>query len=124
MSNSTDHFPTDPAGLASVAASEVVELAHGDSFTLRIAPVTKQIGDATVRMLAYNGSIPGPTIKGRGGSEVAGDIEKEGAHDSPVHWHGLRLENRYDGTLETQTLIPIGGRFTARVASPDPGVYW
>jgi FtsP/CotA-like multicopper oxidase with cupredoxin domain len=41
-----------------------------------------------------------------------------------VHWHGLRLENRYDGTHETQTLIPVGGRFTARVAFPDPGVYW
>ena len=41
-----------------------------------------------------------------------------------MHWHGLRLENRYDGTHETQAPIPVGGRFTARVAFPDPGVYW
>ena len=41
-----------------------------------------------------------------------------------MHWHGLRLENRYDGTHETQAPIPVGGRFTSRVAFPDPGVYW
>ena len=41
-----------------------------------------------------------------------------------MHWHGLRLENRYDGTHETQEPIPVGGSFTARVPFPDPGVYW
>jgi FtsP/CotA-like multicopper oxidase with cupredoxin domain len=75
-------------------------------------------------MLAYNGSIPGPILKVREGCEVDVDIVNDGDHDSTVHWHGLRLENRYDGTHETQTLIPVGGRFTARVAFPDPGVYW
>ena len=44
--------------------------------------------------------------------------------DATVHWHGLRLENRYDGPHETQTPIPVGGRYSARVAFPDPGVYW
>jgi len=37
------------------------EVADGDGVELRIAPVTKWIGDSSVRMLAYNGSIPGPT---------------------------------------------------------------
>jgi FtsP/CotA-like multicopper oxidase with cupredoxin domain len=101
-----------------------VELSDGDRFELRIAPVTKRIGDATVRMLAYNGSIPGPILKVREGSEVDIEIENQGDHESTVHWHGLRLENRYDGTHETQALIPVGGRFSARVAFPDPGVYW
>jgi FtsP/CotA-like multicopper oxidase with cupredoxin domain len=41
-----------------------------------------------------------------------------------VHWHGLRLDWRSDGTHETQAPIPVGGRFTCRVAFPDPGVYW
>ena len=44
--------------------------------------------------------------------------------EATVHWHGLRLENRFDGTHETQEAIPIGGRYSARVAFPDPGVYW
>jgi FtsP/CotA-like multicopper oxidase with cupredoxin domain len=121
---SMDQFPTETAGLPAAGSSEIVELAKGERFKLRIAPVTKRIGDATVRMLAYNGSIPGPTLRVREGSEVDVDIENQGDHDTTVHWHGLRLENRYDGTHETQALIPVGGRFTARVAFPDPGAYW
>ena len=38
-------------------------LGHGDTYDLRIAPVVKQLGDDRVRMLAYNGSIPGPTLR-------------------------------------------------------------
>ena len=41
-----------------------------------------------------------------------------------MHWHGLRLENRYDGTHETQAPIPVGGSFSYRISFPDPGVYW
>jgi FtsP/CotA-like multicopper oxidase with cupredoxin domain len=44
--------------------------------------------------------------------------------ETTVHWHGLRLDNRYDGTHETQAPIPVGGRFTYRIKFPDPGVYW
>ena len=124
MPTSTEKFPRDTAGLPAVSATGVVELADGDRVTLRIAPVAKRIGDATVRMLAYNGSIPGPTLRVREGAEVVVDIENEGDMEATVHWHGLRLENRYDGTHETQEPIPVGGRYTARVAFPDPGVYW
>ena len=42
-----------------------------------------------------------------------------------MHWHGLRLENRYDGVPhETQAPIPIGGTFTYKVQFPDAGFYW
>ena len=41
-----------------------------------------------------------------------------------MHWHGLRLENRYDGTHDTQAPIRIGETFTYRVHFPDPGAYW
>jgi FtsP/CotA-like multicopper oxidase with cupredoxin domain len=91
---------------------------------LRIGPVAKRIGDATVRMLAYNGSIPGPTLRVPEGAVVLVDIVNEGDMENTVHWHGLRLENEFDGTHETQDPIPVGGRYTARVAFPDPGAYW
>ena len=124
MTAPTRKFPRDTAGLPPASPTQEVELAHGDRYTLRIAPVTKRIGDATVRMLAYNGSIPGPTLRVPEGAELVIDVENEGDHEATVHWHGLRLENRYDGTHETQELIPTGGRYTAQVAFPDPGVYW
>ena len=124
MTLSANEFPRDTSGLPAAAATQVVESADGDRFALRIAPVTKRIGDATVRMLAYNGSIPGPTLRVPEGAEVVVDMENEGDLEATVHWHGLRLDNRYDGTHETQEVMPIGGRYTARVAFPDPGVYW
>jgi FtsP/CotA-like multicopper oxidase with cupredoxin domain len=117
-------FARDTAGLPSATATKEVVLADGDRYALRIAPVTKCIGDATVRMLAYNGSIPGPTLRVPEGAEVVVDIENQGDLEATVHWHGLRLDNRYDGTHETQELMPIGGRYTARVSFPDPGAYW
>ena len=75
-------------------------------------------------MLAYNGSIPGPTLRVPQGSELVVDVVNEGDLEATVHWHGLRLENRYDGTHETQAPIPVGGRFSYRISFPDPGVYW
>ena len=42
-----------------------------------------------------------------------------------MHWHGLRLENRYDGVpFETQAPIPIGGTYTQKITFPDAGFYW
>jgi FtsP/CotA-like multicopper oxidase with cupredoxin domain len=52
-------------------------------------------------------------------------VTNQGDLDTTVHWHGLRLENRYDGVPhETQAPIPVGGEFTYRIQFPDPGLYW
>jgi FtsP/CotA-like multicopper oxidase with cupredoxin domain len=118
-------FPTDPTGLPEATTPEVLELADGDTLNLRVAPVAKRLHDSTVRMLGYNGSIPGPTLHVRQGSEVIVHVTNDGDLDTTVHWHGLRLENRYDGVPhETQQPIPIGGSFTYRIQFPDPGLYW
>jgi FtsP/CotA-like multicopper oxidase with cupredoxin domain len=117
-------FPTATEGLPEAVATHVIDLADGDTVELRIAPVAKRIGDATVRMLAYDGSIPGPTLRVREGSELVVDVANDGDLEATVHWHGLRLDNRYDGTHETQAPIPVGGSFSYRIEFPDPGVYW
>jgi len=120
----TNLFPTDTSGLSDAVASETVELSEGAEFRLRIGPVRKRLGDHTVRMLGYNGSIPGPTLRVPEGSEVKVDVHNEGDLEATVHWHGLRLDNRSDGTHETQQPIPTGGDFSCRVQFPDPGLYW
>jgi FtsP/CotA-like multicopper oxidase with cupredoxin domain len=119
-----EQFPTETRGLPQAFSSEVVELGNGASFDLRIGPVRKRIGDATVRMLAYNGSIPGPTLRVREGSELVVNVVNDGDLEGTIHWHGLRLDNRYDGTHETQAPIPVGGTFSYLIEFPDPGVYW
>src|SRR5215216_4965137 len=119
-----EEFTRDTKGLQPAAETNVTDVADGDTVELRIGPVTKEIGDATVRMLGYNGSIPGPTLRVSEGSEIDVEVVNEGDLDATVHWHGLRLDNRYDGTHQTQAPIPVGGTFTYRIGFPDPGVYW
>jgi len=102
----------------------VVDLADGDAIDLRIAPIIKRLDDTEVRMLAYNGSVPGPTLRVREGSGLLVNVTNEADLEATVHWHGLRLDNRYDGTHETQAPIPVGGTFSYRLEFPDPGVYW
>src|SRR6478736_4307867 len=117
-------FPTETEGLPEATRPEVVKLSDGDEFSLAIVPVAKRLGDTTVRMLAYNGSIPGPTLQVPQGSTVTVHVTNRGDLNATVHWHGLRLKNRYDGTHETQAAIPVGESFTYQVHSPDPGAYW
>ncbi|MDI3339662.1 MAG: multicopper oxidase domain-containing protein [Sphaerobacter sp.] len=119
-----DVFSRDLRGLPLATATPIVDLADGDHYDLIAAPVRKRIGDAEVRLLAYNGSVPGPTLRVRQGATVTVTFTNQSDLESTVHWHGLRLENRYDGTHETQAPVPVGGSFTARVRFPDPGVYW
>ncbi len=120
-----DAFTTETTGLPEASDPSVVRLYDGDSFALSIRPVRKRIGDAEVRMLGYNGSIPGPTLRVDQGSEITVNATNDGDVEATVHWHGLRLENRYDGVPEeTQAPIPPGGTFTYKVRFPDPGLYW
>src|SRR5256885_2102012 len=120
MSSPSDHpeienrgnFSTDIRDLPDSQPSEVVVLADGEEFDLRIAPMVKRLGDATVRMLAYNGSVPGPTLRVKQGSEVVINVTNEADTEATVHWHGLRLENAYDGTHETQTPMQMGQSFS------------
>ncbi|MDP8968313.1 MAG: multicopper oxidase family protein [Actinomycetota bacterium] len=124
MTSPAEQFPTQAEGLAPAGRPSLVELADGECFDMLIAPVSKRIGDATVRMLAYNGSIPGPTLKVAEGSHAIINVTNRGDLDATVHWHGLRLDSRYDGTHIVQKPIGIGESFAYRLEFPDPGVYW
>jgi FtsP/CotA-like multicopper oxidase with cupredoxin domain len=119
-----EQFPSETVGLPPCGRPETVELEDGEAFDLGIAPVVKRLGEDEVRMLAYNGSVPGPVLKVREGSHVVVNVENQGDLETTVHWHGIRLDNRYDGTHATQEPIAIGKRFEYRLEFPDAGAYW
>ena len=125
----SDSFPRDTSGLPNATSPAIINLRDQDVFELRALPVRKRIGDATIRMLGYNGSIPGPTLKVAQGSEATVTFTNETDLETTVHWHGLRVDNRFDGVPEDahqgmQPPIAPGGRFSYRLRFPDPGVYW
>jgi FtsP/CotA-like multicopper oxidase with cupredoxin domain len=119
------NFSTEVEGLDQAKTPEVIRLRDGQTHEIEIKPVRKKINDAEVRMLGYNGSIPGPTLHVDQNSEVTIEATNLGDVDATLHWHGLRLENRFDGVPEeTQAPIPHAGSFTYRLQFPDPGFYW
>jgi FtsP/CotA-like multicopper oxidase with cupredoxin domain len=125
----TDQFSQDTAGLPDAIDPEVIVLQPDQVFELRAEQVRKRIGETTVKMLAYNRSIPGSTLKVAQGSEVTIHFSNDTDLETTVHWHGLRLENRFDGVPQgahqgMMAPVPIGGSFTYRVRFPDPGLYW
>ena len=116
---------TETTGLAEALKPEWIRLSDGARYAIEIRPVRKRIGEAEVRMLGYNGSIPGPTLHVDQGSELTVETTNHGDVETTLHWHGLRLANRFDGVpAETQAPIPVGGTFTYRLRFPDPGIYW
>ncbi len=46
--------------------------------------MAKRLGDTTVRMLGYNGSVPGPTLKVQQGSEIIVHVTNNGGLDTTV----------------------------------------
>ncbi|HLC49055.1 MAG TPA: multicopper oxidase family protein [Candidatus Andersenbacteria bacterium] len=117
-------FSSQTSGFSEAKASEVVELKNGDMYDLTASIVKKQINGQEVKMLAYNGSIPGPLVKISQGAEITVNVTNNTDVETTLHSHGVRVENAYDGTPDTQQPIPIGGTFTYKLKFPDAGVFW
>lgn len=106
-------------------SSEIIELKNGDSYNLTASTVKKKINGTDVKMLAYNGSIPGPLIKVPQGAEITLNFKNDTDVDSTVHSHGIRLENKFDGVPDaTQKAVKPGESFTYKLKFPDVGIYW
>ena len=104
-----------------VKPSEIIEISSG-SFNLEAKQVEMEINGELNRMYAYNGQIPGPTFKVRQGSTVLFDFTNNLDMDTMVHWHGVRIDNKFDGSPVTQEFIKPGQSFLYEVTFPDSGV--
>ena len=117
--------PADDPAAPLARAPEIVPLADGDTLALVAGRVQKAVKGRDVTLYAFNGQIPGPMIRVPRGAEVV--IVFENRIDLPmtVHWHGIRLDNRFDGVPGvTQEPVPPGGSFVYRIRFPDGGIYW
>ena len=113
------------AGGESAATSKIEDVPDGGTYALKAGYVQKEIDGRMNRMMAYNGSIPGPVLRVRQGSTVTVQFTNQLDEPTTVHWHGVRVENEFDGVPDvTQAPVPPGGSFAYRVRFPDPGVYW
>ncbi len=76
------------------------------------------------RVLAFNGSVPGPLLHARVGDRIIVHFKNDLAEPTTIHWHGLRIDSAMDGTPRVQDPIPAGGSFTYDFVVKDAGTYW
>jgi len=120
-----EKYSTSIQGLEVAKASEILELKNGDTLNLSIDIIQKEIGGQIIRMFGYNGQIPGPLLKIEQNSTILVNVLNNLDVETTVHWHGLRLDNKFDGapglTMETQK---PGESFQYELRFSDEGVYW
>lgn len=120
-----ENFSTSTVGLAPAKSPETVKLQNGETYTLSAGIVKKNINGKDVKMLAYNGSIPGPILTIPQGATVTINFKNNLDVPTTLHSHGIRDENKFDGVPDiTQKEIPIGGEFTYKLKFPDAGAFW
>jgi len=85
----------------------------------------KILPDIAVDAYAFNGQVPGPTIRFRQGDRVRINVTNRLPETTTVHWHGLILPNVMDGPAEvTQKPIANGEQYRYEFIAVQAGSYF
>jgi FtsP/CotA-like multicopper oxidase with cupredoxin domain len=121
----TPFLPTAVGAVPAAKPREVVRVEHGDTLELTAGLLRQTINGRTFVGYGYNGQVPGPLIWANEGATFVVRYRNRIDWPSTVHWHGVRLENRFDGVPGlTQTEVPPDGDFDYTVHVRDAGLYW
>ncbi len=85
---------------------------------------TFTIGDLQVQGYAYNGQVPGPTIRARRGDTIVVELVNQLDVDTTIHWHGLHVPWAMDGVTWMSAPVAPGERFTYTFELDQAGTYW
>ncbi len=101
---------------AGVGAQDLAWEMDGDTrvFRLTCSEVDWEVTPGDVRKaMAYNGMVPGPTLRVVEGQRVRVEVTNQLAESTSVHWHGQRVPNDQDGVpFVTQPPIKPGTTYT------------
>jgi FtsP/CotA-like multicopper oxidase with cupredoxin domain len=120
------YLPGGADGEAPAARSrQIVRLEDGDTLRLEAGPVRRDVGGRSAVLYGFNRQISGPLVEAPQGARAVVEFTNRLDQPTTVHWHGLRLDNPFDGVPGlTQDPVPPGGRFTYHVRFPDAGIFW
>lgn len=81
--------------------------------------------DVFVDAYAFNGEVPGPTLRFREGDHVRINVTNHLPETTTVHWHGLILPNIMDGPARvTQAPIENGQHYAYEFTAVQSGTYF
>ena len=115
----------DPVRTVDARPRELYELNDGDTLDLEALTVRRRVLGRTFTMYGFNGQYPGPLIEVEQNATITVNFTNRTDLPSSVHWHGVRLDNRYDGVPGvTQDPVEPGESFQYRIFFRDAGIYW
>ncbi len=115
----------DPARLPEAEPSALVTLEDGDTLDIAVSMVRRTINGSEMVMFGYNGQYPGPLIQVAKDATIVVRVTNEIQLPTTIHWHGVRIDNRFDGVPGvTQAAIQHGEHFAYEVRVPDAGMFW
>jgi FtsP/CotA-like multicopper oxidase with cupredoxin domain len=115
-----------PAASATTADSAAPVVPRLREFSLTVGRLRWELapGEA-VDAYAYNGQVPGPTLRVTEGDTVRVRVVNALTEPTTVHWHGVEVPAGMDGTPGlSQEPIPPGAAFTYEFAARPAGTRW
>ncbi|MGD9796971.1 MAG: multicopper oxidase domain-containing protein [Acidimicrobiia bacterium] len=124
MAVRTKAFPAATEGVGAPDLAPVVLADGTKEFTLTTSEIDWEVEPGkVVKAMAYNGTVPGPTIRVGIGDKVRFVVRNEMAESTAVHFHGLILPNAMDGVPDiTQEPIKPGETFVYEFVAKGPAV--
>src|SRR5882757_10990428 len=98
---------------------------HAD-IRLRIEACLIEIGKGiNLKTVAYNGKVPGPTLRLTEGKPVSIEVTNATNSAELVHWHGLAIDSHNDGAMEEGSPMIEPGKSLRYNFTPRPsGTRW
>ena len=114
-----NHLLGEPPTLSTLDAS------NGVPVNLEIAKQKVRIAGRNTTATAINGSVPGPLVRLKEGTDAVLRVTNRLSEDSSIHWHGIILPFQMDGVpgLSYDGIKP-GETFEYRFPVRQNGTYW
>lgn len=117
--------PDERPELRSPAEAEDLDPAPGVvRVSLTAAPHSFEVAGEIVEGWAYNGQVPGPTIRVQRGDTLIVEFHNGLEDSTTIHWHGLHVPFAMDGVTWQGEAIGPGEDFVYTFEVDQAGTYW
>jgi manganese oxidase len=126
MAERAEAFPAKTKGEGAQELKPEILKDGTKQFTLTASLVDWEVEPGKiVAAMAYNGMVPGPTLRAEVGDKVQVVLKNELPQSTVIHWHGIPISNDMDGVADvTQAPVPPGESFTYEINADRQSVGW
>jgi FtsP/CotA-like multicopper oxidase with cupredoxin domain len=83
-----------------------------------------EVGGQVRPVFAYNGQVPGPTLRAQLGDTLVVDLTNDLEFPTTIHWHGLDVPYDMDGVVWQRAPVAPGESFQYRFELNQAGTFW